>query len=670
MELTAATDSGNLQVVFAGPGQPNVDSNNKFFGDGTSTTADISVINNATLNLKQSFNSDYDYTGGTEPTRIDTFNIKGQVGKESITILRHYNTSTTHIKQGQTWNISDGTWTPETYFAGKGQHGTVNLANGRMNQPGTAFLAGTDTLSLNLSGLSNLNLGDTNLGFLEALDGQPGNGSFSYSGTPVVSLANAKTYSFDYSGTTSYPILAGLLQNADIAVSGQQGITINADLRIGHGKYFMWRWDNNFTISAYKGITTTAGAKLAPAGNAPDGVTEVLGIAPNESFLGTNRIDVEVAAPGATVRVGSDDPIRIPSFQGGTLQGTAHAGGVEFYQAITAAKLELRSGTTKMMVNQSLPVIDIGAGTQLYPNSGTTTTVSGTLSGSGDIASGGTVAIDSTGTLAPGTSAGTLGDGSGTLSLAAGATYSLEVADPSAAAGTGYDTVNVNTLVSDGALTIKLAAIGGLTPAQSSLTDVYVVATAASYTGDFTLVGDGGTVTVTGTGWDTSGATLTLNGNDLELSGVKLTGAAAPFDTWATSGTVTGVTFAGDANGDGVKDGLAFLLGAATPDDDATGLLPSASEDSGGLVMTFTMLDSTSRGGASLIVEHSGDLGLTDAWAPVAPEPLATVPDTTGAAGGVNFAVSGSGTLNVVATVPAPGNVIGGKLFGRLVAQE
>ena len=145
---------------------------------------------------------------------------------------------------------------------------------------------------------------------------------------------------------------------------------------------------------------------------------------------------------------------------------------------------------------------------------------------------------------------------------------------------------------------------------------------------------------------------------------VPTSGGGAAFDTWATSGTVTGVTFGGDANGDGVEDGMAFLLGANTPDDDATGLLPTASED-GGLVMSFTMLDPASSAPAVLSVEHSGDLGITDPWsAPVA------VPAMTSTVGGIDFVVSGSGPLSVVATIPSSGNAIDGKLFGRLQGQE
>lgn len=66
-------------------------------------------------------------------------------------------------------------------------------------------------------------------------------------------------------------------------------------------------------------------------------------------------------------------------------------------------------------------------------------------------------------------------------------------------------------------------------------------------------------------------------------------------------------------------------------------------------------------------MQHSSDLGGTDAWAPAAPGSL--VPDTTSTVGGVDYVVSGSGTLNVTATIPVA-NASGGKLFGRLLATE
>ncbi|MCH7227034.1 fibronectin type III domain-containing protein [Haloferula sp. A504] len=151
------------------------------------------------------------------------------------------------------------------------------------------------------------------------------------------------------------------------------------------------------------------------------------------------------------------------------------------------------------------------------------------------------------------------------------------------------------------------------------------------------------------------------------LDGTEATGSD-PFNSWATSGTVTGVTFEGDANGDGIQDGMAFLLGASSPDQNATGLLPATSTDgSGGLQMSFTMLKPDNSAPAVLSLEHSGDLGVSDAWASV------DVPGSTSIVGGVDFNVSenaGDSTKNdVVATIPSAGNASNGKLFGRLAGQ-
>ena len=138
-----------------------------------------------------------------------------------------------------------------------------------------------------------------------------------------------------------------------------------------------------------------------------------------------------------------------------------------------------------------------------------------------------------------------------------------------------------------------------------------------------------------------------------------------PFETWAGLARWES-TFDADANNDGVDNGMAWVLGAANPDDDALGLLPTPTEDgSGDLVLTFDMLDSASRGTATLSVEHSSDLGIGDPWTTVA------VPDASGGpTSGVTFVVSGSGTLDVTATIGSAEAGGTGKLFGRLKAVE
>ncbi|MEI7903684.1 MAG: hypothetical protein WCK89_25890 [bacterium] len=160
-----------------------------------------------------------------------------------------------------------------------------------------------------------------------------------------------------------------------------------------------------------------------------------------------------------------------------------------------------------------------------------------------------------------------------------------------------------------------------------------------------------------------SNGAQSVRGGLTVVSGVVGTGQTA-YQAWATGSE----SFNGDANGDGVQDGLAFLLGAATPGTNATGLLPEVSKNGTGLVMTFDCLSAANRGIAVLNLQHSGDLGLTAAWA------AALVPGTeplTVTVSGVDFVTTANGALiHVVATIPSSGNDLAGKLFGRLKASE
>jgi hypothetical protein len=134
-----------------------------------------------------------------------------------------------------------------------------------------------------------------------------------------------------------------------------------------------------------------------------------------------------------------------------------------------------------------------------------------------------------------------------------------------------------------------------------------------------------------------------------------------PYVAWAGA-----AVFHDDDNADGVSNGLAWLLGAGAPAEDARGLLPSVTENSGNLVFSFSMRNAVNRGDALLYVQHSSDLGVSDAWN----SSQALVPDTSGTVNGVSFTVSGAGNMNnVTATIPSS-EAVNGNLFGRLVGSE
>ncbi|MCH7228220.1 Ig-like domain-containing protein [Haloferula sp. A504] len=167
--------------------------------------------------------------------------------------------------------------------------------------------------------------------------------------------------------------------------------------------------------------------------------------------------------------------------------------------------------------------------------------------------------------------------------------------------------------------------------------------------------------------------TPTVAGSDLTFTVTDSGGASIGTATITKIRTIFedwsgGLGFDVDTNGDGIKNGMAFLLGAPGPNADATSLLPEVSEDGGDLVLTFSMLKPADRGTAAMKVEWSSDLGISDLWS----DNQAIVPDTTPdpQVPPVDFTIDDSGALNAVTARISSGEAVAGKLFGRLQAAE
>lgn len=155
------------------------------------------------------------------------------------------------------------------------------------------------------------------------------------------------------------------------------------------------------------------------------------------------------------------------------------------------------------------------------------------------------------------------------------------------------------------------------------------------------------------------------------IAAVVTVAVLTAFDGWADGDGLAGdgggndgeTTFEGDANNDGVPDGLAWLLGAADPADNAVGLLPEPTARNGNLETTFRMLNPTQRGSATLGLEYSANLAT---WTTI------QIPSTVGQhhQGLVQFDITEvegtSGHLNVTATLDESAAGAGGKVFVRL----
>jgi autotransporter-associated beta strand protein len=231
---------------------------------------------------------------------------------------------------------------------------------------------------------------------------------------------------------------------------------------------------------------------------------------------------------------------------------------------------------------------------------------------------------------------------------------------------TGSTSINLGTLVITGAT----QATHAITVASNATLGLDIAAPVTAANAVVTL---GGSVRVTGTPTLASHTLLTASsitgtpvlaspvpGYQLEVVGNQLRLVETPYRIWSG-----GEPFDGDANHDGVSNGLAWLLGANDPNVIATGLLPSVTQSGGGLVLGFNMLNAASRGSAVVHVQHSSDLGIADPWTTV------VVPDASGGpTSGVTFTVTPGSPLNSVVAAIASSEGAAGKLFGRVTATE
>jgi fibronectin-binding autotransporter adhesin len=311
--------------------------------------------------------------------------------------------------------------------------------------------------------------------------------------------------------------------------------------------------------------------------------------------------------------------------------------------------------------------------------------------------------------------AGVLGVNAG-LPISSGAVLDLNGFDQEAATLSGAGSV-VNGGASPAVLEINQNAeqafsgvLGGATPEENAFSFVkdgaatLTLAGANSYTGDTTVkqgtlslsqayLSDTAAVRVI-TG---AGATLNLTHGqpdevaELWIDGVQqpantynsgnssfITGSGSlvvtsgpsgdPFGTWATSKGLDGspgkeAGFDDDPDGDGVENGLEWILGGEPLDGKSGGLVNHSASASGGLTLSFTR-NEDSIGQATLVVEYNGNL--VNPWNSATVGATGSGPDGNGVTVTID---TNAAPDDVSVNIPAS-NAVGGKLFGRLKATQ
>jgi hypothetical protein len=270
---------------------------------------------------------------------------------------------------------------------------------------------------------------------------------------------------------------------------------------------------------------------------------------------------------------------------------------------------------------------------------------------------GGVITVVSGGTLAPGGGSGELTT-NGTVTLEPGAVFAAQIDSAATTAGQIFANNDVT-----------------LTGASLSLTDIAATPAPIPAGTKLTLI-DYDTLTLTGTfAGLPEGSTVAAGINSFTLSYaddgmVTLTAfeSSDPFATWASGAGLDGspgkeAGFNDDPDGDGVANGLEWILGGNPLDGKSGSLVTATATASGGLTLSFSR-NEDAVGNATLTVEYNGTLA--NPWNSATIGATSSGPDDNGVTVTINTdATPDTVTVNIPAS-----NATAEKLFGRLKATQ
>jgi hypothetical protein len=353
--VQAISNTGPVQFLVAGScgtwDNPKIGGGTIWIGDDKGTPGDNSDDDRSALIkvkpagegglwLDYALNQNVDYAIANN-SYVTEFNIVGVDGCISGRVGFTTGSNREMIREEQTFNLSNVSMSGgshwSNWYLGGNMHGTLTLSNSVFGSPNASnngtfdsddgYLTFKDTVVIPM---------DTgNLGWLEPLGSR-----FSYDADArlVLKFGNNDLAAFDY---TTNPVMADMMQHADITHSSYGVTRFQNDVQLGHEKYFIGSMDqaNGNGFEAKNGTE-----RILSAGNAPTGTQNVLGFA---AAMANLPIKLEIYAPGCKIVCGTDDPDRI-LYAPWDFENVVPENVVQFYDHITAESMDVLSGSARV----------------------------------------------------------------------------------------------------------------------------------------------------------------------------------------------------------------------------------------------------------------------------------------------------------------------------------